>query len=525
MTKKTLFANKILKIIYILILISFSYILFGSLFKTSVIDLDNYVGEVILYKNDNLIVNIISIIIFLLLIILFKKIYKVMSVKTIKYLELFLIVYVLILGSLWVFSVTSIPAADSYNIYESATGVVNGDYSPMLSNDTFYAHDFYDNNSYYNFYPFQLTFVFICEIVYRILGTSNAIPMQLINVICVGFAYLGIIRITKNLFKNNFIEFLTILLLFGCIQPILYVTFVYGNIIGMCFAIWTSYFLIQYFQKHKYWLLLLSGFLLLISVMAKYNNMIYLIAFLIVVIIDNLEKFKFKSVVITFLIILAIFGVKKLVILRYEKLANTKFMGGVTQLLYLDMGLNESSMAPGWYTTIAKDTYLRNKFNKEMANKEAILDIKNRINVFVNRPNYMVQFFSNKVLSQWNEPTYEAIWVSKVKGHINEIGFLGNSVYDGLLGTILEKYFNYYMQIIYLFFVLGIYFIFIKKEINTLNVLFPLVLLGGFLYHLLFEGKSQYIFTYIILMLPYVSYGINEIIRIIESKLSNKFNL
>jgi len=38
-------------------------------------------------------------------------------------------------------------------------------------------------------------------------------------------------------------------------------------------------------------------------------------------------------------------------------------------------------------------------------------------------------------------------------------------------------------------------------------ILLPLVLLGAFGYHLLFEGKSQYILTYIILMIPYAAWA------------------
>ena len=523
MEKKNLIINKIIKTLYIFVLLSFSYIMVESLFQTCVFDSALYDSEVILYKSDNLIVNIISILIFFLLIILFKKKYKNISLKTIKNMELFLIVYVIILGIIWVFSVTSIPAADSYNVFETASGVVNGDYSPMLSNNTFYLHSFYDNNSYFHFYPFQLTFVFICEIVYRIFGTNNTISVQLINVICVCFAYVGILKITKYLFKNNFIQFMTVLLLIGCIQPILYVTFVYGNIIGMCFAIWAAYFLIKYFRERKNSSFLFMGLFLLIAIMAKYNYMIYLIAFIILIIIDNIKKIDFKEIVFTVLVVLSIFGAKNLIIKRYEQMAKIKFMDGVSQILYLDMGLNESSMAPGWYTTIAKDTYLRNKFNKKKANKEAILDIKNRINIFVNRPNYMVQFFSNKVLSQWNEPTYESIWISKTKEHINEVGIIGVSVYDGLLGSILEKYFNYYMQIVYLFFVCGIYFLITKRELCIDNLLLLLVLFGGFLYHLLFEGKSQYIFTYIILLLPYVSYALNELTNIVQKKIDGGY--
>jgi hypothetical protein len=50
------------------------------------------------------------------------------------------------------------------------------------------------------------------------------------------------------------------------------------------------------------------------------------------------------------------------------------------------------------------------------------------------------------------------------------------------------------------------------------GMLLPLVLLGAFGYHMIFEGKSQYILTYIILMIPTAAWAA---VTLMESK----FNL
>ena len=156
----------------------------------------------------------------------------------------------------------------------------------------FYNKDFYSGFSYYNCYPFQLGFVLISEIVYRIFGTDSTMPLQVINVLCVAAAYLGIAKITKQIFGRNKIEFIVILALAGCIQPVLFCTFVYGNIIGMCCAIWASHFLIKYFQTDKYLVLIPCGVLLVVSALAKYNNLIYLVAFVIMLIIHTVKAKK-----------------------------------------------------------------------------------------------------------------------------------------------------------------------------------------------------------------------------------------
>ena len=48
---------------------------------------------------------------------------------------------------------------------------------------------------------------------------------------------------------------------------------------------------------------------------------------------------------------------------------------------------------------------------------------------------------------------------------------------------------------------------------NIETALLLLVLLGGFGYHLLFEGKSQYILTYIVLLIPTAAYGMNTVLE------------
>ena len=212
--------------------------------------------------------------------------------------------------------------------------------------------------------------------------------------------------------------------------------------------------------------------------------------------------------------------------------------------------MQESYMAPGWYTNIAKDTYinyyLKPKFSGnpnasiDDANEKAMSDIENRLDVFSESFNYSLEFFSQKILSQWNEPTFESIWVSKVKAHTandvqkalyhtdtvnsDQMEGLAKDVYSKSTGQFLELHFNFYMQILYIMFAAGIYLLFINKKTNIETVLLPLVILGAFGYHLLFEGKSQYILTYIPLMIPTAAYGISAILNGKYTKLRMLFS-
>ncbi len=497
-----------------LLFLIFGYVAIMSIFQTCVIDPTNYSSEVILFQDDLSVINIFCLAIFTVILFKINKHTDFFAKVNMKYMEVGLFAFAAIIGLVWVFSVQTIPAADSYNIYETATQAAQGNYNSFHNGSDFYNKDFYSGYSYYNCYPFQLGFVLISEIVYRIFGIDSAMPIQVINVLCVAAAYLGITKITKHMFGRKKIEFIVILALAGCFQPILFCAFTYGNIIGMCCAIWASYFLIRYFQTNKYLLLIPCALLLIVSALSKYNNLIYLVAFVIMLIIHTVKAKKWQSIAFALALCIAVVGSINLVIKSYESRANTELKGGVSQTLYLDMGLNESYMAPGWYNNIALSLYTSNGCNIKPAEQQAWTDINNRLSQMARDPEYAINFFGNKILSQWNEPTYESIWVSKVKTHDTDVQQgLGKAVYDGSTGQFLELYFSFYMMAVFILFTLGIYFMFLYRKTNIVTSLLPLVLLGGFGYHLLFEGKSQYVLTYIVLLLPYAAYALTTILE------------
>ncbi len=507
------FESIIVNIIAFLTMFAFGYIAIMSFIQTSVFDVSKYSSEVVLYQTDNIILNIAFTALFVFLLFKLKRYFNFFAKVNIKYMEIAIVVFPIIVGLIWILSVTSVPGADSYSLFEAATRAAKGDYSAMQNGTDFYNNEFYKGYSYFNYYPFQLGFVLFSEIIYRIFGTESSMPIQIINVLCVGIAYLGIAKITKYLFKRRSIEFIAILLLAGFVQPVLLCTFVYGNIIGMCCAVWASFFLIRYFQTSKYLLLIPSGILLVLAVLVKYNNMIYVIAFTIALVLHTVRAKRWQSIAFALALCIASLGSIQLVVMSYESRANNEFSSGVSQVLYLDLGLSDSYMAPGWYTTIAKDTYANNSFNDKAANAQAWNDINQKLKKFGSNASYTIDFFGKKILSQWNEPTFESIWISKVKAHTTDINAIGKSVYDGSLGQLFELHFNFYIQILYSLFAVGLCLLIIRKSTNLCTILLPLVILGGFGYHLLFEGKSQYVLTYIPLMIPTAAYAMNSILE------------
>ena len=526
--RKCMFEYIAVNVISLFVFLSFGYIAIMAFFQTSQIDPTNYVGEKILYNSDNIVLNlvftcitvaalfalkkffdkrieddkqirnlslaclvtVIALTVLFILITVFVKFlektpeeslgdaiskalnapndsaffpmnfllmalfvgvmiamvltYSYKSKHIITVFEIALALYVVIIGIVWVVNVRSVPAADSYNIYEAATDAAQGRYTSMHNFSNFYNSKMYDGYSYFQYYPFQLGFVAFSEFVYRIFGTGSSMPIQIINVLSLASAYFAIARITRLLFKSR-----------------------------MTCALWASLLLIKYFKTGQYRWIYPSGALLVLAVMVKYNNMIYLIAFVIMLVIHIVKKKKWQSAAIAAALIIAVLGTNSLVIKSYEARADEEFSPGVSQPLYLALGLKESSMAPGWYTHTAKDLYaqyyLIPKYNGDEnaslsdANDAAWDEIGKRLDEFSEDADYTFEFFGKKILSQWNEPTFESIWVSKVKAHTateeeqlrsgtetigsDQMTGLANAVYKKGTGQALEMHFNFYMQI------------------------------------------------------------------------------
>ena len=499
-------------ILAILCFIPFAYIAVQSIFQTSVIDPEKYSAEHILFPADDWIVNLVMLFIFYVAVYHLNKAYSFFAKVNMKVMYGGMVVYVLAIGLYWVFSVWQIPGADSANIFETATEVIAGDYSSFYNGSAFYNASFFGGISYYNFCPYQLGFVFICEIVYRLFGTDSAMPVQVLNVICVALTYCGVARISRLMFKRKSIEFFTIMLLACFLQPMLFSSFPYGNIVGMACAVWASYFLIKYLQTSHYKHLIPCTVLLAVAILAKYNNLIYMVAFVIILLLHTISIRNYKSLIFAIVMLFVSVTITDVIVMSYEARAGVTLAKGQPQMSYLAMGLNKSSMAPGWYSSKYKNFYRDNNCDTELTISLVKEDMAQNIEALTSDKAYAREFFSQKILSQWNEPTFQSIWVSKTKHHVKEPTEFAKNIYDGTAGRLYDAYCNQYIQSLYLLFSAGLLTLILKRKMNLETVLLPLILLGGFGYHLLFEAKAQYALTYIVLLTPTAAYAVQTLL-------------
>ncbi|MBQ8682974.1 MAG: hypothetical protein IJ518_00475 [Clostridia bacterium] len=492
----------------LLCLLLFGYVALYALTQTSVIDPENFGGEVILYLTDGPLPTLLLVTAYILLAVVLYRFTPPRRALYDHILTGVVVAFALGCGFSWIFLTQSAPGADSGTVFDTACRVIAGDFTDFHTSN----NDFYGNISYYRFYPFQLGYVFLSELVYRLCGTETALPMQVVNVLALAALYAGLMQLARRLFDARWGTTLLAVLLVGCFQPIFFCAFTYGNLPGFAAGLWAGYMVVRYMQsEHRrrlLWLLPAAG-LLVLAVVAKYNNMIWALALVLCLLLDALRRRCWHALPLLPVLLLLPLLTQQAIIFSYEQRSGVDLGDGVSQLIYLRDGLSESNMAPGWYNDLGKSLFVDCEGDADAANTLAKEDLLLRLEELADDPEYTVDFFRKKLLSQWNEPSYECLWVSQVKGHYVEIpeGSLVDNIYNGALNRGLHDWFNLYQGAVLVLFCAGVVGL-LRRRIDPATATLLTVLLGGGLYHLLFEGKSQYILTYFILLVFFAAYGL-----------------
>jgi len=485
-------------IICALLIFIMLYLSIASLISTTEMNMDNAMLENVEYRYDNLLLNIFALTIGIALIYLINKF--VPHIKPfILYISLFL--FVSSFGILFIVSSQSAPTHDSLIVTRAAYYAAQNDYSRI-------------NDIYFKHFPFQLGYVLYSELLIKILcPTENYLALEIINVLLLAGSYVAILDTVKNLFGNK-TAVISAILLAICLPPVFFCSFLYGNIPGFFFGMLSVMFLIKFLKSDKWYFGFVSALSIGLSVCLKLNNIILFAAIVITVIFHFFAKRKLIKPAYIILAFICVMSFREIPVKIYEKRANVEFSDGVPMISWAAMGMNESFIAPGWfnanYTTVNYDS---NNQDASASAETSITEIKARLEAFSQDTAYRNDFFAKKALSQFNEPSYQSIWTNQVRGRYDDMGTLANYVCnDG--ETTVKQYMNMYQQLIFLSVCIALFYIIRKKDI--LLCIYPLSILGGVIYHMIFEAKSQYFIVYFVMMIPIAAYGLQQLCQNFE---------
>lgn len=407
--------------------------------------------------------------------------------------------WIALLGTIWVLSSQSAPTHDSKIVSTAASSCAMGDCASIAE------------GRYFHNYSFQLGYVFFLEILMRIANKlfhpTTLLYLEVINVLCLSVINVCVVKINNLLFEDKRIARISAFLLALSAAPIISCTFIYSIIPGMMFAILALYFELCYLKKNNVIFAILSIICIALAMMIKSNYLIWLIAILSIAFVAMFRRKRFVQD-IAYMVAAACLAylMQPAVQTMYENRIGTEFGASVPYISWIAMGLNESPDAPGWYNYVYTLTNFENSdFDPDVASEKSAAVIKERAKYFLKNPQYANDFMYTKIASQWNETSYESIWNNAVRGQYKEKGKIAG-FFCGKGAGFTKRCMDIFAQLVFFGFALGCVFLLKRKEF--LLVPFPLVFLGGFLYQMISEAKSQYILPYFIVMTGFAAFGI-----------------
>jgi len=421
--------------------------------------------------------------------------------------------WICLCGLFLVFCGRSIPSADSASVYTIARALASGRTEVIHPTD-----------SYLSYYPQQMGLVAFYEIMIRLwdllpIPYAAHYALQCVNVgmacAIVFFQYKTICLLSPG--KDGaaacylFLAMLNAPLLF-------YTSFVYGEIPSFAFLSGGIYLLLVYFLDQdlppKWRHAALSGSLLLLvmGVALRKNSLIVVIAVVITVLWECLRKHKRSLLLYALLLTLSSAAVLPAIQRIYEYRAGNVLSSGVPALSYVAMGMQESSRGNGWYNGFNFTTYADSNLDQAAANQVSKKAIAASLSAFRNDPVYALEFYGKKFLTQWTDGSYFCRQAT-LQHSDGRVGIV-ESLYTGSLSRPFNHYCDLYQLLIY-----GgalICLLWMRKPEDTAEDTLPSLLpytgmiavLGGFLFHMVWEANSRYIFPYFLLLLPYAAQGL-----------------
>ena len=478
------FIEQLVKIFSILILALLGGL---SFFFQSRVSMDGQTMEKVTFHNNSAFVYLFLVCIIVSLIFIRNRI-KQLSPKSIY--SVFAIIFVFF-GIILALGVSTDLRADALEIYKSVKAFSSGDFSAL------------EQGNYVYHYPHQLGMITYEWIMLKIVNNVEILFLANLVFALLNNYVLG--QISGLLFDSQLAQNITLILSFLFLPQFFFIVFAYGTIPGFSMLLLALYCQLRFLKEHRKKFFVLFIIFSCISCLLKNNYLIGVLAASAFFAFYALKerKIRFILYIIVTLSLVSLSG--KILNWSYENISGQEVSGGEPKTLWIAMGLrDESDKLGGWYDRYNWETFEEVNYDEKAADLKAKESIKNSINRFANDLGYEFDYFKDKIETTWCDPLFQSIW----SGPLEDCGQTLNDqslkrIYSE--GTI-HKFIRDYCTT-FIFVIMGF------KERNTGELLTGIIfLIGGFIFHLFWETKSQYVYPYVFILIPYSSYTIVRIL-------------
>lgn len=498
------------RIVWVLFILMIGYLLIASIFSTCYLGSYSYATasggteinvEHTFYIRDHYIQHFVVFAVFSILLVCFQaeKLRKIVSGK---YFGIAVCIAAGMVAALFVLAGQYYPKYDQRHVIEAAARLNQHIYSDFEPGDYLFV------------FPFQTGTVLYFQLLSLLFGNLNHIAFQLVNCLWIALAYCLFVKIAGILWGERHscqmceggIALLGILFL----PYLLYATFLYGTVVGMAFALLSFYGMLLYEKSAKVSYLLICGLSMGIATVIKSNYMIFMIAELVYLLLKLVQDRAagLKRAAPRLLLMAALLGC--FVLGRSGVNAYIKSMNdgaevkGIPMTAWVTMGLQDGKAAPGWYNGYNNGVYIENDYDYDRTSAAVMDEMKRIVKGYPKDITTSISFFVKKVSSQWNNPTFQSLWVLEERDGKGGLSWLlqGGGRYAYIFWVNLLQ--TWILAGVFLYAVMRF------KKSSIEEILLPITFVGGFVFHLFWEAEGLYAILYFPLLLPLAVCGYGE---------------
>ena len=129
----------------------------------------------------------------------------------------------------------------------------------------------------------------------------------------------------------------------------------------------------------------------------------------------------------------------------------------------------------------------------------------------IENPGRTIKFYGKKIVSMWCEPMFQSVWSGPcidTKDYVQST--ILNSLYSG---KNVEKVCSIFIKALVLnILIFSCIFRWRSSQYREKSDLLYLFFLGGIIFHIFWEGKSQYTYPYVFVLIPGCAYEFEKIL-------------
>ena len=396
-------------------------------------------------------------------------------------------------GTVLILSTQLHPISDSSKILRIAEGMAEGSYE-----------EFRRNEGYLWRYPDQLGIILLYYIVTLLAGEKNYIVLQFINLFAAAAAGLAAGKVAEMIggYQGSWTGIGTELLYYIFAPFLLFTMYIYGTILGFAFSLFAFYMELLLLKRRKWRYVCGAAVCMGVAVVFKTNSMVMMVAMLLFLVYDGImEKKKRYALagIAAILLVQVLFtqGIHGFMSMK----SGCEISKGMPKLAWVAMAMGNGGPAPGTWNGRSVSMFEEAGYDYDETNRLAMESIRHSLEDFMDDRSEALLWLGKKMAFQWNNPAFGAAQVLRNRPGAFPMPEPAESLIYGKAYYRMAEAMNVLQTVILAgcmcFFVL-------ENKKKPREILLPAVaFLGGFLFHMAWEAKSEYVFPYFLMLFPY----------------------